>query len=1308
LEDGLSQSQVFDICQDSIGRMWFTTFGGGITIYDGKNVEYITNKEGLPSNSVHCLFVDSHYNIWIGTDNGVAYYNENQVVPLEKTIGNQLEFWEIAEDLEGNIWLGSDDGLFVYKDSILQSIPHEVYSIPSFIIYNDVFIISGLVNGLGVYNGKDINTNFINNLDRNIVTGMYEDNYNNLWLTTTKGLMKYYEGELTDETSKLNLEKPYILAFHHDIYNRYWIGTETQGIILLDGSDVVQIKEEQGIRFNKVEKIYEDNLNNIWVGTDGGGASVFRGLTFTNYTFERILHNNFVWSILVDSKNRKWFGTDGNGVVKYENGNYNVINTANSQLVNNHINAIYEDSKNRIWFGTSDGVSYLNGNTLLKLENANFSHVVSICEDSYGNIWFGTFGEGLIKYDNQQFEYYSIKDGLGDNYVWCFFPEEDGSLLIGTEEGLTTYENNQFHNLTVEDGLVDPSIWSISKGCYGNYWIITDNGLTWYDKQKFINYPTSYLFNSNVLYVIDTFNINHLVLGTEKGLNKITYSKNGELTSIKYFGKSEGFLGIECNANAITRDNKGVFWIGTVNGVSTYNSSQEKANLFPPEVYLKKIKLFYEDVDWEKYTNSINNWTKQPQSLFLDHEENNLTFEYIGINYRNPEKVRYQYILEGNDQSWHPATDKNEATYTNIPPGEYVFKVKAVNEDGIWSKPYEFSFTIDPPFWQETAFIFIITIIIISVIYLVFYLRTNQLQKARVLLSNKVKERTAELNEQKEELQSAVNLIREQKEELESTLVINQKQKDELEKANIEIKESAKLKEIFLANTSHEIRTPLNVINGYTNLLLNMGIKDKGLEYLKNIKTSSNSLLVVINDILDFSKIEAGKLKIEKIEFDLHNLVRDFHSSISVKAREKKLDMKYSIQNTVPKYVRGDPFRINQILVNIVRNAIKFTEEGGLIKIFVKVKSIEKTITQILFIIEDNGIGIDEEKLKSIFESFTQASTDTTRKYGGTGLGLSIVKNLVDLQKGSVDVESEKFKGSRFTVCIPLEISTGIELLKKEKNFKIDASRKLKELKILLVEDNPLNVTLAIDTILMYNNKIKIDVAVNGKQAIEKLSQKMYDIIIMDIQMPEMDGYDTTKYIRSKFDGEKQSIPILGMSAHAMKEEKEKCFGIGMNEYLTKPFVPEDLFSKIEKLTGKIEQKGMKPEVNNEIFDFSDLKHVNISNLIKIYNNDPKKLTKILNSFTQHLPDLFSQMEKAIHDNNSEAMKISAHSLKTSLKYIGAKKQSDIAKYIELNALKDELKQIIFDNFDVLKVDFENILDEIHLILEKLNEKIPG
>jgi len=1287
--------------------MWFTTFGGGITIYDGKNAEYLTSRDGLPSNIIHCLFVDKKQNIWIGTDNGVAFFNGIEVVPVEKTIGNQLEFWHIAEDQLGNVWLGSREGLFVFKDSIIQSIPHEIDNIPTFCLYNDVFLISGMSNGIGVFNGSEINTNFINQLDRYNITCLFEDNFKNLWIATTKGLFKYYNGELSDETRRFQMENSVILTITQDDFNRYWLGTDANGLFVFDGENRIQVKEDQGIKFNKVERIFEDNMNNIWIGTDGGGASVFRGFTFTNYTFERILPNNFIWSVLVDHQNRKWFGTDGNGLMKFENNKFVLHKTSNTNLSNDHVNAIFEDSKKTIWFGTNQGVTYFKNGKFHQLRHNYLTHIVSICEDALGNFWFGTYGEGLVKYGADGFELFTTNHGLGDNYIWSFFPEKDGSLYIGTEEGLTIYKDNVFHNLNSNDGLLDPSVWAIKKDVYGNFWILTDVSLTWYNKKEFKNYPTSDFFGANVLYIIDTFNINHLVLGTEKGLNKVTYTKNGELTSIKNFGRAEGFLGIECNANAISLDKNGVFWIGTVNGVSTYNPSEEKANIYPPLVYLRKIKLFYEEVDWSKYTKSINHWTKQPKNLVLTYKENNLTFEYHGINYRNPGKVKYQYILEGNDQTWHPVTDKNEATYTNIPPGEYTFKIKAANEDGIWSKPYEFSFVIEHPFWQSTFFLLFITLFVIALIYLIFYIRMYQLQKIRIILSNKVKERTAELNEQKEELQSALNLIKEQKEELESTLVINQKQRDELEKANIEIQKSAKLKEIFLANTSHEIRTPLNVINGYTNLLLNTTLEIKQLEYLKNIKTSSNNLLIVVNDILDFSKIEAGKLKIENIEFDLHNLIRDFYSGISVKANEKKLDLKYSIQNTVPRFVKGDPFRINQILVNLVRNAIKFTNEGGLIKLFVKLKNHNNYIAKVLFIVEDNGIGIEKSKLKSIFESFTQASTETTRKYGGTGLGLSIVKNLVELQKGTVHVVSDSNIGSTFTVCLPLEISTGSELKQKENNFVIEVPQKLKELKILLVEDNPLNVTLAIDTILMYNNKIKIDVAINGKQAIDKLRTSIYDIIIMDIQMPEMDGYDATRYIRNELDETRRNIPILGMSAHAMKEEKEKCFALGMNEYLTKPFVPEDLFRKIEKLTGKSKSESKTIFAKSEVrkIKLPKLSHIDLTNLLQVYNSDPQKIEKILKTFIEHLPELFAKVETAIKGNDLSAVKISAHSLKTSLKYIGAKKQSEIAKYIELNALNDDLKQIIIDNFDVLKTDLKKLVSEINLILQILNEK---
>ncbi|MCK5823259.1 MAG: tetratricopeptide repeat protein [Bacteroidales bacterium] len=410
--------------------------------------------------------------------------------------------------------------------------------------------------------------------------------------------------------------------------------------------------------------------------------------------------------------------------------------------------------------------------------------------------------------------------------------------------------------------------------------------------------------------------------------------------------------------------------------------------------------------------------------------------------------------------------------------------------------------------------------------------------------------------------QKVNKILRKQKEEIAS-------QAEKLNETNKELIKTNKLKELFFARISHEIRTPVNVIVGFTNLLQKMDLQKKANSYVENIKISCSTLLVTINDLLDFSKIDAGKLKIESIEFNLLELLSNFKKNLSVSTEQKNIKFTVNDNRFIPKCLIGDPFRLNQILTNIVSNSIKYTSQNGEITLLTKVLNQNKNNAEIQFAISDTGIGIPADRLKNIFKDYVQAEDETSRKYGGTGLGLAIVKNLIDLQNGNVELKSEQGKGTDFIFSINYKKPNYKETVKKQKSNSAEENTNIKNLRILLADDNPINRILTIDTIKNFNKSIKIDEAENGKIAIEMLRKNDYNLLLLDIIMPVIDGFEATQIIRNEFPEQKNKIPILGMTANALKEEKDKCLAIGMNEYITKPFEPEDLFDKIKILSKK-------------------------------------------------------------------------------------------------------------------------------------------
>jgi PAS domain S-box-containing protein len=381
----------------------------------------------------------------------------------------------------------------------------------------------------------------------------------------------------------------------------------------------------------------------------------------------------------------------------------------------------------------------------------------------------------------------------------------------------------------------------------------------------------------------------------------------------------------------------------------------------------------------------------------------------------------------------------------------------------------------------------------------------------------------------------------------------------ELMQAKKELEESMKVKEQFLANMSHEIRTPMNAIIGFTDLILKTKLEREQQQYIAAIKTSGENLLVIINDILDFSKLQSGNITLEEIEMHLGKLVPALVEFMLPKSVEKNIKLSAKIDKNIPECLIGDPTRLNQILLNLVGNAIKFTAKGE-VKITVDLLSKTNTHAIVKFSVSDTGIGISNDKLSYVFQGFTQASNSTTRKYGGTGLGLTIVKQLIELQGGSVSVMSEEGKGSVFTFQIDFKMGADqtIERI-QEPDENVDDH--IPDLNILLVEDNLLNQILA--TKVLNDWKWSVQVAENGVLALKQIDKTNFDLVLMDIQLPEMDGYEATRNIRQNADPIKSGVPIIAMTAHAMAGESEKCIHAGMDEYVSKPFDAKALYNKI-------------------------------------------------------------------------------------------------------------------------------------------------
>lgn len=516
------------------------------------------------------------------------------------------------------------------------------------------------------------------------------------------------------------------------------------------------------------------------------------------------------------------------------------------------------------------------------------------------------------------------------------------------------------------------------------------------------------------------------------------------------------------------------------------------------------------------------------------------------------------------------------------------------------------------------------------------------------------------------------------------------------EEAKIKAEQAVKAKQQFLSNMSHEIRTPMNAIIGFTKVVLKTELTEKQREYLNAIKISGDALIVLINDILDLAKVDSGKMSFESIPFKLRASISSMLHLFELKIQEKNLDFIKMYDDKIPEVLIGDPVRLHQIILNLLSNALKFTNKGS-ITVKVKLLSENDECAVVEFSVTDTGIGISDKKIDSIFENFQQASSGTSRLYGGTGLGLAIVKQLVESQGGKIDVTSETSRGSTFRFTLTFR-KTNDACEKNEEDVSLNYDKK--NINVLVVEDIPLNQLLM--KTLLDEFGFKKEIASNGIIAIQKLKENTFDIILMDLQMPEMNGFEATEYIR---DVMKLKTPIIALTADVTTVDLDKCKAVGMDDYIAKPLDERLLYSKIISLIKKTNSSSFPIDKQEE----KKLKLTDLSYLIKKTKSNPALMSEMISLYLEQTPTLINSMKESFLNKDWHLLHATIHKIIPSFSIVGMSKDFEkmaikIQEYSASQELSDEILTMVSDLEKVCELACLELKIELHNIKNNLNE----